>query len=164
MELIMNMTVLYNTTPELNRYVGSFGGSSWLHLEGRISQAWRKWSYRDEKSGTKVLPSSVGYRRLRKMGHSFMTTFSHVFTSPEDRKSSISKGLVRMYPTTWHDIPEGSNFCAAKCSVYGVHCTANKPRFFIAQQINPGFYCIRNKPSFFFTAQQINPGFSLHSK
>jgi len=43
-----------------------------------------------------------------------MTTFSHVFAFPEDRKANISKMLVRLYPTTWHDIPEGSNVCAAR--------------------------------------------------
>lgn len=52
------------------------------------------------------------------MGHIFNTTFSHVFTSPEERKPYISKVLVRMYPATWHDITEGNNFCAARCVIY----------------------------------------------
>ena len=75
----MNMTVLYNTTTELERYIPSFGGSSCpcdtteyvrytpscggsscLHLEGRISQLRRNWSYIEEKIGTNVLPPSLG--------------------------------------------------------------------------------------------------------
>ena len=47
----------------------------------------------------------------------FLIPLFPIFVLPLKTESQISKMLVLVYSTTWHDITEDSNFCVARCFI-----------------------------------------------